>query len=218
MALYLGVLSQKGGVGKSTVSRLLAREYAVNGWEIKIADFDTAQSTNYKWQSRRLARDIEPTIPVEQFKKVNSAIRVGEAYDLMILDGAAQTTQTTSAIAKSSDFIVIPTGTVIDDLEPAVILANDVVKDGVAIDRIALVLSRTGKSQVEINEARAYLDKTPYYIVPGELPESGGYKRASNQGKTPTETAFPALNERADKVAQALVNRFQKILDLREVA
>src|SRR5713226_8622033 len=37
MAIFLGMVSQKGGVGKSTLARLVAREYAA-GWNVKIAD------------------------------------------------------------------------------------------------------------------------------------------------------------------------------------
>ena len=38
MTVMIGVVSQKGGVGKSTISRLVAREYAAAGWTVKIAD------------------------------------------------------------------------------------------------------------------------------------------------------------------------------------
>jgi chromosome partitioning protein len=32
MAMIVGIVSQKGGVGKSTVARLIAREFAAQGW------------------------------------------------------------------------------------------------------------------------------------------------------------------------------------------
>ncbi|MHC5747164.1 MAG: hypothetical protein ACYTXT_35825 [Nostoc sp.] len=42
MTVLVGVISQKrGGVGKSTLARLIAREYAA-GWDVKIADLDVA--------------------------------------------------------------------------------------------------------------------------------------------------------------------------------
>src|SRR4051794_37335074 len=40
MVVTIGVISQKGGVGKSTVARLIAREFAQAGWNVKIADLD----------------------------------------------------------------------------------------------------------------------------------------------------------------------------------
>lgn len=40
MAAIIGIVSQKGGVGKSTLARLVAREYANAGWRAKIVDLD----------------------------------------------------------------------------------------------------------------------------------------------------------------------------------
>jgi cellulose biosynthesis protein BcsQ len=37
MAALIGVISQKGGVGKSTIARLVAREYAAAGWQVRIS-------------------------------------------------------------------------------------------------------------------------------------------------------------------------------------
>jgi chromosome partitioning protein len=58
MAVLVGLVSQKGGVGKSTLARLVAREYATAGWNVKIADLDTAQGTSFNWQARRLQHTI----------------------------------------------------------------------------------------------------------------------------------------------------------------
>src|SRR5450631_1941531 len=49
MAVIVGMVSQKGGVGKSTLSRLVAREYANAGWSVKIADLDVSQGTSFSW-------------------------------------------------------------------------------------------------------------------------------------------------------------------------
>ena len=54
MSLIIACVSQKGGTGKSTPARLLAREYANAGWMVKIADLDISQGTSFNWQSRRL--------------------------------------------------------------------------------------------------------------------------------------------------------------------
>jgi chromosome partitioning protein len=61
MALFIGMVSQKGGVGKSTLARLLAREYANAGWNVKIADLDVSQGTSFSWQARRLQNALSQT-------------------------------------------------------------------------------------------------------------------------------------------------------------
>ena len=73
MAIVIGVGSQKGGVGKSTIARLIAAEYARNNWEVKIADLDLSQGTSYHWHERRLQAGVEPEIAVEQFSRIPQA-------------------------------------------------------------------------------------------------------------------------------------------------
>jgi Mrp family chromosome partitioning ATPase len=90
MATIIGVISQKGGVGKSTLSRALAREAAVSGLKVKLADLDTQQGTSSNWHLRRLDAGIEPVFSVEAFKTAGQALRAANGYELMVLDGAAR--------------------------------------------------------------------------------------------------------------------------------
>jgi hypothetical protein len=77
----IGICSQKGGVGKSTLARLIAREYASAKWNVKIADLDIGQGNSFNWQSRRLQHDIKPVIAVERFGTVEQIgyMRVSKA-------------------------------------------------------------------------------------------------------------------------------------------
>ena len=75
MALVIGVVSQKGGVGKSTCARLIAREYAHAGWDVKIADLDVSQGTSFDWHVRRLQQQLEPSVAVERFGTVEQALK-----------------------------------------------------------------------------------------------------------------------------------------------
>ena len=43
--MIISLISQKGGVGKSALARLLAVEVTKAGWTAKIADLDPAQGT-----------------------------------------------------------------------------------------------------------------------------------------------------------------------------
>jgi cellulose biosynthesis protein BcsQ len=56
MGSIISLVSQKGGVGKSAVARLLAVEFARAGWSVKIADLDTMQGT----ATRRNASSSRP--------------------------------------------------------------------------------------------------------------------------------------------------------------
>ena len=103
MTVLVGVISQKGGVSKSTIARLIAREYAAAGWNVKIADLDISQGTSTDWKQRREVNNIQPEIAVEQFRTVDQALKHADVYDLMILDGPPHSMQGTLEIARASD-------------------------------------------------------------------------------------------------------------------
>lgn len=211
MAFIVAMVSQKGGVGKSTLARLLAREFAAQRWNVKIVDLDISQGTSFQWRARRLQSEIEPDVPVEQFGNVDKALAIAGQYDMLIFDGAPHSTSATRAVALASDLTVIPTGLAVDDLQPAVTLAHDLVKQGVPHGKVIFALCRVGDSVAEIDDARAYLETAGYEILPGALPEKVAYRRASDQGRALTETRYESLNHRAEKLAQAMVDRISQL-------
>jgi len=205
MAMIVGIVSQKGGVGKSTLARLIAREFAAQDWQVKIADLDVSQATSFHWRSRRLQRGLEPDISVEQYGRVEQALKIAEQYDLLVLDGAPHSTQATLHIAKASHLLILPTGLAIDDLQPGVQLAHELVTY-IPRQQMVFALCRVGTSQTEIDEARHYLREAGYMVLKGELPEKAAYRRASDEGRTLTETYFTSLNRRAEALAQNVVD------------
>ena len=116
MTLIIAMVSQKGGTGKSTLARLVAREYAQAKWSVKIADLDISQGTSFNWQSRRLQNGVEPVIAVERFGNVEQAMKVAPHVDLLILDGPPHSTAGTLRIAQASDLVILPTGLSLDDM------------------------------------------------------------------------------------------------------
>jgi chromosome partitioning protein len=213
MALIVAMLSQKGGVGKSTLARLLACEFATQGWNVKIGDLDISQATSFQWRTRRLQNQIEPDVPVEQFGSVNKALALADQYDLLVLDGEPHATSSTRAIAIASQLVVIPTGLSLDDLPPAVVLAHDMVKHGVPKQRIVFALSRVGDSFVEIEEGRSYLRDAGYEVLPGAIPEKTAYRRATDEGRALTQTRYQSLNQRAEEVIQGIVDRISQVAE-----
>lgn len=205
--MLIGVVSQKGGVGKSTLARLIACQYALAGWRVKIADMDTAQGTTYDWQSRRLENAVQPEIAVEQFSSVDRALRLADEYDLMIFDSKGHATKDTLQIAAASNLVILPTGTSLDDLKPTIRLAHELKQKGADISKIAVALCRVGDSEAEIQEAADYITESGYYLLPGEIPEKTSYRRASDAGRSVAETPFQSLNARAVTLIQSIVNR-----------
>lgn len=206
MTLLVGVISQKGGVSKSTIARLIAREYAAAGWDVKIADLDISQATSTDWKQRREVNGIQPEIAVEQFRTVSQALKHADVYDIVILDGAPHSTQSSLEIARASDLVVLPTGLSLDDLKPSVLLAHELVNAKIPTDKIVFVLCRVGDRENEIEEARSYIRKAGYDTVAGSIPEKTAYRQASDNGRALSEVTFPTLKQRAEQVVQGIID------------
>lgn len=97
-------------------------------WKVKIADTDIKQGTSFNWSSRRLQNNIYPEIPVQQYASIPTVLTEAEQYDLMVIDGAPHSSKMTKEIAQASNMVIIPTGLSLDDLEPTVLLAHELVK------------------------------------------------------------------------------------------
>lgn len=211
MALVIGVVSQKGGVGKSTVSRLIACNYAANEWLVKIADMDLSQGTCTSWNRRRLENGITPKVAVEQFMNVSDALKIASQYDLLVFDGAPHSTRKTLEIANASDLVILPTGVSLDDLEPTIRLAHELKKNGVPSHKMAVAFTRAGNSDVEVEEGKEYVRLSGYFLLEGLIHEKTAIRRASDEGKCATETPFRSINEKVDLLMQSIVNRLEVI-------
>lgn len=206
MGTIIGFVSQKGGVGKSTLARGIGREAAAGGLSVKIADLDVQQGTSVNWYRRRLEAGVEPLFSVESFKTAAQALKLSSQFDYLIIDGPARASAATLEIARAATLIVQPTGSSVDDLEPAVLTFHELVRDGISRDILVFALSRVG-TDAEEAEARAYVKQAGYKVLDGSIQERPAYRQASNVGLSITETRYPQLNKRADVLIQAIVDR-----------
>ena len=206
LTYIIGMVSQKGGAGKSTLARLFARELAQNGLTVKIADLDTQQTTCTEWARDRAEAGIKPEIQVQAFGNLKTALAEAERFYAYILDGRPHASRQTLEIAMASHLIVIPTGQTKDDLRPAVKLAHSLVDSGIDSSRIAFALAKTTRSAPEIDAARTYLKQTDYTLLKGFLPVSTAYGIAHDAGKAVSETSYRSLNKKAERLAQAIVD------------
>jgi chromosome partitioning protein len=215
MGYIIGMISQKGGVGKSTLARMMAREFAEGGMSVKIADLDTQQQTCTHWAGRRAENGVTPEIQVQGFASVRSAIEDAVRFDAYILDGKPNASEQTFEVAKVCDLVVIPTGQTVDDLHPGVVLAHTLVKKGLPLHRIAFAMFKTTGSERENSAARHYLKQAGYLVLDGEVPVSTGYGSASDMGKAITETSFKTLNGKAATLAQSVIDMIAEMSERR---
>jgi chromosome partitioning protein len=199
-------VSQKGGVGKSTFSRGLAREAAKAGLRVKIADLDIQQGTSVAWQRRRLADEIEPRIWVESFATAEQALEEATRFDLLVIDAPARASKGTEQIARAASLIIQPTDPCLDDLEPAVKVFHELVKAGISKQKLAFAINKI-LTPAEEAATRSYLSEAGYAVLDGYLPMKTSYRAAHDHGRSITETRYDALNGQADSLIQAIIDR-----------
>lgn len=213
--MIISLISQKGGVGKSTLARLLAVEIAKAGWRVKIADLDPAQGTATKWKARRDVVGLQPDVAVEKFRTVERAIKEADHFDLMILDGPAHAEKGGKVMAQASDLIIIPTGYSLDDMEPQIEAAYELEESGIPSEKILFVFCRAKGSDSEDVAARSYLRKARLTVLDPVLPELASIRQGHAEGRAASEVPFPKVQEKAIDVAQQIVDR---LMSKREAA
>ena len=203
MPIVIAFISQKGGVGKSTLARALASVAAHGGLSVTLADLDLQQRTSMNWSSRRTSRD-DTHLNVKLFAGVDEVLRSEVDADLVIVDAPGRTNRGTLDIARRAHLIVQPSGPSVDDLHPAVLLFHELVAAGIPRKKLTIALCRTASGDEEV-AARAYLAEAGYAVLAGSMPERGAYREALNAGRSPVETSEPALNDRVDALMDALL-------------
>lgn len=190
-------ISQKGGVGKSTLARALTREASHSGLLAKLADLDTQQSTSTDWHRLRLLQEIKPLLSVQAYGSAAIALREANEFDYFIVDAPARASKGTLEIARLADLVVQPTGASLDDLRPAVRVFHELKGVGIDSQKLRFALCRIG-TKAEESDARSFLEEAGYLVLCGSLLERPAYRAAQSVGRTVTETSFRSLNKRAD--------------------
>ena len=210
MPAVIAFVSQKGGVGKSTLARALAAVCAHAGLEVVLADLDPLQQTLVHWQQTRTAQKVSPRLSVEAFDDAAEASDRAADCDLLIFDTPGGVNEETLAVARMAHLIVQPTGPTLDDLHPTVLLFHELMAAGISKARLVAALCRVLDGEEEA-AGRAYLEEAGYEVLAGSIPESRAYRSAHNLGRSLTETAEQGCNERADALIEALLTKVAAI-------
>jgi chromosome partitioning protein len=199
--LSIACLSQKGGVGKSTIARLIAVSFAASKWSVKIADFNLKQKTSSNWAATRMKAGVKPTVAAEAFASVKSALAQEALYDLMVFDGRPDSDTGSLEIAKAANLVICPLGVSLDDLEPQIAFAAELRAKGVRRDKIRFLINNPYDSSLSIEEAKELIASAGFQTFGEILPGRLSYQQAQNFGMGATETNFSSLNARAAALA-----------------
>ena len=204
MALIVSFVSQKGGVGKTTLARALAVMLTQTGQTVRIADLDEQQLTALAWSDRRKELEVEPFIDVRSYKDAGDALVDAGDVDVLILDGPARASGDTKLIAENSHIVVQPTSGVIDDLSPAAALFQVLTDNNIPKERLIIALSRVDADSEE-REGRKFFESLGYRVLEGHIRNRRSYGHAMNQGGSILETIYDSLNTRSNVLLDDLV-------------
>lgn len=180
----IAVAMQKGGVGKSNLTRSLAVAAAQSGLNVLALDMDSQQSTS-QWGERR-----EAELPAVQFvTEIDLPKMVARAQeanaDLIIIDTPPARSSEAPAAVEAADLVLIPCTADIEAFEQlprTVRLARTTGTPAAAVLTLA-----TPNSKSEEDAARGVFDAVGVPMVPGIIHRFKVHRDASREGKSAQE-------------------------------
>ncbi len=202
-------VSQKGGVGKSTLARVLAVGAIHRGRKTLLADFDLDQLTCVEWGAARLRASIEPEIDTRAFKSLKKLRKDDGVVDFIVADTRGLADDLSTEIAEDSDVVFLPTGVSQDDLRPTFTLARRLARRG-AEGRLVLVLSKVGRSETQFAKAVEAIEDAGFELLSEHWPQRDGFQSDLDAGRAGREARNPHLREIAERMEEALWTRTLK--------
>ena len=105
--MIVGVLNQKGGVGKTTLSVNLAAAMARNGERILLIDADP-QGSALDWAAARQGEPLFSVVGLPRATVHKEIGTIGKGYDHIIIDGPPRVTDLARSAIMASNVVLIP--------------------------------------------------------------------------------------------------------------
>ncbi len=198
-------VGQKGGVGKSTLARVLAVAAARQEYRVLLADFDLEQLSCVEWSAARLRNGIAPDIEARVFNSFKNLRKKASDLDLVVVDTRGLADELTKEVSQESDVVFLPTGTSMDDLRPTLALARKLSKSKKISNKIVLILSKVGRSERLLQTARDTIAEAGFEVLDNVWPERDGFQADLDIGKAGSEAHNPYLREAAAMIEADLL-------------
>ena len=205
----IAILNPKGGSGKTTLATNLARACHDRGLKTLLVDSDPQGSAS-DWHA---ARDDNP-LPFlaygkpENFKALPG---IAEAYDYVLIDGAAKLTGMIAAALKVADSVLIPVQPSPYDIWAAADLV-ELIKTRQEVTggtpQAAFLISRAIKRTVLSREILGALAEYGLPVFSAGTVQRQSYPRSAAEGRTVLEDGSTAAAAEITAIADELLQRF----------
>jgi chromosome partitioning protein len=197
----IAVVSEKGGVGKTTISLDIAVAAGRRGKLAAVLDIDP-QATASTWTDRRAA-DV-PWVVATPARRLDAAISNAnrQGVELIVIDTAPHSSMDAAAAAKLADLVVVPVEPhrfSLDTVEKAADLLRGMAGDPLAV----FVVNKAPVQGSESASAVAYITGLGLRVAPVILYMRAAHRHAGNVGKVAAEFA---ADSKAATEAQELYN------------
>ena len=105
--MIIGVLNQKGGVGKTTLSVNIAAALAHSGTRVLLIDADP-QGSALDWSAAREGAPLLSVVGLPRASIHKEIGEIGKGYDHIVIDGPPRVTDLARSAIMASDVVLIP--------------------------------------------------------------------------------------------------------------
>lgn len=181
----IGVLQQKGGVGKTTLTLNLAAYYAEQGLRVLVVDADP-QGSAITWSS---TRDEKPPFAVISMAKPTlhrDLPEIAANYECVLIDGAPRVNDLARSAILASDFILIPVQPSSFDFwaaQETVELIREAQQFRLEIKAAFVVNRKIAKTVISRAVAKGFKEQA-FAVLPTEITQRVAFAEAATSGLT----------------------------------